>query len=151
MSLQLLAEYPNIYKAGCVGGAVTDWQLYDTAYTERYMGLPQMNSEEYKQSAVLSKISKLPNQEGRLLIVHGMIDENVHFQHTVRLINGLISAQKPHQLLLFPGERHAIRNGESIEHFHATILSFFGKAVGNSNNKSFASTAPMSGSSAVGQ
>jgi dipeptidyl aminopeptidase/acylaminoacyl peptidase len=64
-----------------------------------------------------------------------MIDENVHFQHTVKLINALMGAQKPHQLLLFPGERHAIRNGESIEHFHATILSFFGRALSYNNKK----------------
>jgi dipeptidyl aminopeptidase/acylaminoacyl peptidase len=57
-----LAEYPNLYKCACVGGAVTEWQLYDTAYTERYMGTPLQNAEAYKQSSVLSKISKLPNQ-----------------------------------------------------------------------------------------
>uniref|UniRef100_A0A915P9A7 Uncharacterized protein n=1 Tax=Meloidogyne floridensis TaxID=298350 RepID=A0A915P9A7_9BILA len=130
MSIQLIAEYPNIYKAAVVGGAVTDWQLYDTAYTERYMGTPQQNAEAYKKSSVISKVDMLPNQEGRILIVHGMIDENVHFQHTILLINSLIKASKPHQLLLFPTERHAIRTGESVEYFHASVLSFFRRALG---------------------
>nr|CAD2203461.1 unnamed protein product [Meloidogyne enterolobii] len=130
MSIQLIAEYPNVYKAAVVGGAVTDWQLYDTAYTERYMGTPQQNAEAYKKSSVISKVDMLPNQEGRILIVHGMIDENVHFQHTILLINSLIKASKPHQLLLFPTERHAIRTGESVEYFHASVLSFFRRALG---------------------
>lgn len=130
MSIQLLAEYPNIYKASVVGGAVADWQLYDTAYTERYMGTPQQNAEAYKKSSVISKVDMLPNQDGRILIVHGMLDENVHFQHAILLINALIKSQKPHQLLLFPSERHAIRNGESMEYFHASVLSFFRRALG---------------------
>uniref|UniRef100_A0A183BJ72 Peptidase_S9 domain-containing protein n=1 Tax=Globodera pallida TaxID=36090 RepID=A0A183BJ72_GLOPA len=128
-SLLLLACYPSTYRCACVGGAVSDWHLYDTAYTERYMGIPKDNEEAYRQSALSSKVSCLPNQEGRLLIVHGMIDENVHFSHCAKLISALTSAQKPYQLLLFPGERHAIRNGEAIEFFHANILSFFARAL----------------------
>ncbi|KAL3103640.1 hypothetical protein niasHS_000276 [Heterodera schachtii] len=127
-SLLLLACFPGTYRCACVGGAVSDWHLYDTAYTERYMGMPDENAEAYEKSALSSFVPRLPNEEGRLMIVHGMIDENVHFSHCAKLMSALIAAQKPYRLMLFPNERHGIRNGESIEFFHANILSFFARA-----------------------
>lgn len=62
MSLLLLANYPNIYKAACVGGAVFDWILYDTAYTERYMGLQQSHKKEYLASSLINHLEKLPDE-----------------------------------------------------------------------------------------
>ncbi|KAI1701791.1 prolyl oligopeptidase family domain-containing protein [Ditylenchus destructor] len=132
MSFLLLAQHPELYRAACVGGAVTDWTLYDTGYTERYLGLPNGGDQEgsiYKNAGILAKVDKLPDQEGRLLIVHGMSDENVHFHHTQKLINALIAVGKPHQLLLFPSERHAIRSGSAIEYYHASMMAFFLKAL----------------------
>lgn len=100
ISLALIAHYPDLYKCSIPGGAVVDWQLYDTCYTERYMGLPSENPEGYKNSSILSRIASLPDEENRLLVIHGLIDENVHFHHTEKLINALINAGKPHKLLV---------------------------------------------------
>lgn len=62
MSLLLLANYPHIYRAACVGGAVSDWALYDSAYTERYMGLPQSHKEDYQASSLIAHLDKLPDE-----------------------------------------------------------------------------------------
>jgi dipeptidyl-peptidase 9 len=87
----------------CVAGApVTSWELYDTGYTERYMGLPQSNFSGYQRSSVLTYIQQFPDEQDRLLIVHGLVDENVHFVHTAQLVNSLIRAGKPHQLQVQP-------------------------------------------------
>ena len=88
------------------GAPVTHYDGYDTGYTERYMGLPQNNPEGYEQSSVMAHVH---NIEGHLLLIHGLIDENVHFRHTARLINALIAARKPYDLMLFPDERHSPR------------------------------------------
>jgi len=129
MSILLLAHYPNTYKAACAGGAVADWNLYDTCYTERYMGLPKPNEKAYKASGIDDKIfDKLPSESDRLLIIHGLIDENVHFTHTEKLITGLVEAGKPHQLLVFPAERHGIRNKAAIDYRDAQIFLFFQRA-----------------------
>uniref|UniRef100_A0A7E4V2X7 Dipeptidyl-peptidase IV n=1 Tax=Panagrellus redivivus TaxID=6233 RepID=A0A7E4V2X7_PANRE len=129
MSLQLLCNYPHVYRAACAGGAVSDWHLYDTCYTERYMDLPKDNPVGYKASNISKLAHKFPNEEGRLLIVHGLIDENVHFHHTEQLINALIAAGKPFEQLIFPSERHGIRQGTAVEYFHASMLSFFARAL----------------------
>uniref|UniRef100_A0A914Y7P4 Dipeptidyl peptidase 9 n=1 Tax=Panagrolaimus superbus TaxID=310955 RepID=A0A914Y7P4_9BILA len=128
-SLLLLCNYPNIYRASIAGGAVTEWALYDSCYTERYMDLPKDNPIGYKASSITKFAHKFPNEEGRLLIVHGSIDENVHFTHTEQFMNALIAAGKPFEQLIFPSERHGIRQGSAVEYFHAKMLTFFQKAL----------------------
>ncbi|VDL74886.1 unnamed protein product [Nippostrongylus brasiliensis] len=98
MSLLALAKFPNVFRAAIAGGAVTDWKLYDTAYTERYLGFGSDRSPFYDESSVIKHVEKLPDQPGRLLLVHGLLDENVHFRHTEALIEQLIRAGKPYQL-----------------------------------------------------
>ena len=89
---------------GCVqvavaGAPVTSWQLYDTGYTERYLDRPSAKPNGYKLGSILNFVGQLPDEEGRLLIMHGTMDENVHFmQHTAQLINLLIKHGKPYQL-----------------------------------------------------
>jgi dipeptidyl-peptidase-4 len=82
---------PDIFKAGVAGAPVTDWQLYDTAYTERYMKTPQANPEGYKHTSALTHASKLSRP---LLIIHGITDDNVHFAHTLAFIEALYVAGK---------------------------------------------------------
>ena len=87
----------------------SDWlhvDGYDTCYTERYMGTPQSNPKGYVQSSVMQHVERM---RGKLLLIHGLIDENVHFRYVARLINALISARKSYDLLLFPDERHMPR------------------------------------------
>ena len=86
------------------------------------MGTPESNPEGYRESSVMASIDRL---EGSLLIVHGLIDENVHFRHTARLINSLIRARKPYELLLFPDERHMPRSLEDRVYMEERISEFF--------------------------
>jgi dipeptidyl-peptidase-4 len=86
------------------------------------MGTPQSNPDGYRQSSVLSYI---PGIQGALMLVHGLIDENVHFRHTARLINALIAARKPYDLLLFPDERHMPRGEADRVYMEERIRDFF--------------------------
>ena len=105
MSAMCLAKAPKTFRAAVAGAPVTSWDGYDTHYTERYMGTPQGNPAGYERSAVMAHVAGLADDaQARLLLVHGLIDENVHFRHTARLINALIAARKPYELLLFPDE-----------------------------------------------
>ena len=122
MALMCLSREPDLFKMGVAGAPVTHWDGYDTHYTERYMGTPHSNSEGYESSSVMSHIDRL---EGSLLIVHGLIDENVHFRHTARLINSLIAARKPYELLLFPDERHMPRSLADRVYMEERISEFF--------------------------
>lgn len=106
MAIMCLARAPEVFKVAVAGAPVTHWDGYDTHYTERYMGTPQTNPEGYTESSTMQHVERLT---GRLMLVHGLIDENVHFRHTARLINALIRARKPYDLLLFPDERHMPR------------------------------------------
>jgi dipeptidyl-peptidase-4 len=109
MSAISLMKAPETFKIAISGAPVTSWDGYDTCYTERYMSTPQLNPDGYRVSDVMQAVSAMqPHQ--KLLLVHGLIDENVHFRHTARLINALIGARKHYDLLLFPGERHSPRH-----------------------------------------
>ena len=122
MALMCLSRAPGVFKMGVAGAPVTHWDGYDTHYTERYMGKPRSNSDGYEASSVMAHIDRL---EGSLLIVHGLIDENVHFRHTARLINSLIRARKPYELLLFPDERHMPRSLADRVYMEERISEFF--------------------------
>jgi dipeptidyl-peptidase-4 len=106
MSAMALARAPETFQVAVAGAPVTNYDGYDTHYTERYMGTPQSNPEGYRLGSVMAHVE---NIQGKLLLVHGLIDENVHFRNTARLINALIAARKPYDLLLFPNERHGPR------------------------------------------
>ncbi len=106
MAAMCLCRAPETFKLAVAGAPVTCWDGYDTFYTERYMGTPQNNPHGYQVSSVMQHVDKMT---GKLMLVHGLIDENVHFRHTARLINALIQACKAYSLLLFPDERHSPR------------------------------------------
>ena len=89
MALRCLELAPETFCAGCAGAPVSDWDGYDTHYTERYMGTPVENADGYRESSVLTYAGRIG---GALLLVHGLLDENVHFRHTARLINRLVEA-----------------------------------------------------------
>jgi dipeptidyl-peptidase-4 len=108
MSALCLAKRPDVFRAAVAGAPVTAWDGYDTHYTERYMGTPAENADGYARSQVMAHVGGLRDRS--LLLVHGLIDENVHFRHTARLINALIRAGIRYNLLLFPDERHSPRS-----------------------------------------
>jgi dipeptidyl-peptidase-4 len=122
MAVMCLARAPETFKVAVAGAPVTHWDGYDTHYTERYMGTPQSNPEGYRTSSVMAHVDAI---QGKLLLVHGLIDENVHFRHTARLINALIRARKPYDLLLFPDERHMPRRLEDRIYMEERIRDFF--------------------------
>ncbi|KAK6635646.1 hypothetical protein RUM44_000900 [Polyplax serrata] len=124
LSLMALVQYPHIFKIAIAGAPVTCWRLYDTGYTERYMDLPEHNVRGYKMGSVLNYTKDFPDEENRLLIIHGLIDENVHFSHTSKFIDAMAKEVKPYELQIYPSERHSLRNLEANQHYETTLLSF---------------------------
>lgn len=124
LSLMGLVQRPDIFKIALAGGPVTSWEEYDTGYTERYMGTVEENPTGYHKGSVLQRVSEFPDEENRLVLIHGVIDENVHFRHTTLLISALAKACKPYNLQVYPNERHGIRQPDNSEHYETTILSF---------------------------
>ncbi|KAF9207468.1 dipeptidylpeptidase [Haplosporangium sp. Z 27] len=122
LSLMAIAQYPHIFKLAVAGAPVTQWELYNSAYTERYMGLVHENKEGYAKSNVLNWVDKFPDSENRLLIAHGLIDENVHFKNTETLTADLIRLNKPHQVQIYPTERHGLRDARVNEHFETLLF-----------------------------
>jgi len=106
MTLEALFNAPGVFKMGVSDAPVTDWRLYDTIYTERYMGRPQDNADGYMDS---SPVNQAENIKGKLMLVHGTGDDNVHFANSVELLNALIDGGRyPDQLMVFPGRGHGI-------------------------------------------
>ncbi|MCY0987857.1 DPP IV N-terminal domain-containing protein [Nannocystis sp. ILAH1] len=127
LSAMAMVRHPDVFRLAVAGAPVTHWDGYDTHYTERYMGTPADNPEGYRESSVMAHAGEL---RGALMLVHGLIDENVHFRHTSRLIGALIRARKPYELLLFPDERHMPRGLEDRVHMEEQILAFLQKHLG---------------------
>ncbi|MDQ6709549.1 MAG: S9 family peptidase [Candidatus Dormibacteraeota bacterium] len=122
MTLMCMLRAPDLFKVGVAGAPVTDMAGYDTAYTERYMGTPAENPDGYRDSSVLTHADAL---RGKLLVIHGMIDENVHFRHTARLMQALIDAGKPFDTLLYPNERHMPRSEPDRADMERRVLEYF--------------------------
>jgi dipeptidyl-peptidase 4 len=106
---------------GIAGGSVTDWTLYDTIYTERFMRMPQNNPDGYRRTSPLLAAANL---HGALLLVHGTLDDNVHLQNTVRFAYELQKAGKPFELMLYPRSRHGISDPALVRHMRQTMFDF---------------------------
>lgn len=124
LSLMGLIHKPDVFKIAIAGAPVTLWTAYDTGYTERYLDTPERNEQGYEACSVALQVDKLPNEPNRLMILHGFLDENVHFFHTNYLVSQLIRAGKPYNLQIYPNERHSIRCQQSGEHYEITLLHF---------------------------
>lgn len=131
LAAMCLCRAPDVFHVAVAGAPVTSWDGYDTHYTERYMGLPSENTSGYRESAVFDHV---PNMRGRLMIVHGLIDENVHFRHTARLINRLIGAGKDYDLLIFPDERHSPRRLRDRIYMEQRISDYFVRHLSSSSS-----------------
>ena len=97
--------HSDLFAAGIAGAPVTDWRDYDSIYTERYMGLPQDNPDGYAVSSVVRAAGRL---HGKLLILHGVIDDNVSFRNSMRFVEALQAANKDFELMVYPSSRHGI-------------------------------------------
>lgn len=113
--------HSDIFKMGISGAPVTDWKNYDAIYTERYMGLPQDNPEGYKKSSVLEKAEDL---SGKLLLIHGTIDDNVHLNNTLQLVEKLQKAEKQFELMMYPSNRHSVRDKQQLKHMRKLMTDF---------------------------
>ena len=113
--------------AGAAGAPPTQWQLYDTAYTERYMSTPQDNPQGYAASDVLNRIDNL--KPGSLLMMHGMADDNVQLSNTTRVMLALQKKSVPFELMLFPGERHGVRGNDKNLQKYRLFLDFFNRKL----------------------
>ena len=116
-----LANAPKLFRAGVAGAPVTDWRNYDTIYTERYMGLPAENPEGYKRS---SPITRAADITARLMLVHNLEDDNVHFQNTMQMADALERAGKRFQMLIYPQKAHAV-TGAVRRHMIEAMTDFF--------------------------
>jgi dipeptidyl-peptidase 4 len=122
MTLNLMFRYPEIYKTGIAIAAVTDQHFYDNIYTERYMGVPQENEENYKAS---SPVNFAKNLRGNLLYIHGTGDDNVHFKNAEVLINELIKNDRIFELMIYPNRSHGIFEGAGTrKHLDDTFIKF---------------------------
>ena len=121
MACLCLSKAPKTFVAGVSGAPVTHWDGYDTHYTERYMSTPQANAVGYESSSVMAHVKGMT---GKLMLIHGLIDENVHFRHTARLLNALIVAQKDYELVLLPNERHSPRSAETRAYIEKRLKGF---------------------------
>ena len=109
------------FKIGIAGGTVADWRDYDSIYTERYMQTPQNNPEGYKKS---SPVTSAKNLHGKLLLIHGAIDDNVHMQNTMQFVYELQKAGKQFQLMLYPKSRHGVTDPLLLKHMRQMMTDF---------------------------
>eukprot|EP00871_Galdieria_phlegrea_P004501 jgi/Galph1/5051/GphlegSOOS_G3766.1 len=127
LSLMLLAKHSSLFRIAIAGAPVVDWEDYDCAYTERYLGLLPTSQEVYRYASVPHWVDQFPNDDDRLILIHCLTDENVHPQHTFRLIDCLVEHQKPYRLYLFPKERHGLREIASQLYFETSFWRVLSK------------------------
>ena len=125
MTLNAMFKYPDLYKMGMAVAFVSDQKLYDTIYQERYMGLPEGNKEGFYQG---SPINFAKNLKGKLLLVHGTGDDNVHYQSCEMLVNELIKHNKQFQMMAYPNRSHGIYEGRgTTRHLYGLLTSYLEK------------------------
>ena len=120
-TLYTMSQKNHPFKCGVAIAPVTEWKLYDSAYTERYMRRPQVNIGGYEEASLLNKAADLT---GNVLIIHGTGDDNVHVQHTMQYIDALVKADKQFEMQLYPDDNHFLRKGNNATHMHNRILNF---------------------------
>jgi dipeptidyl-peptidase-4 len=121
MTLKMLEANPGTYAAGIAGAPVTKWELYDTAYTERYMGDPRKVPDKYKAADALDQAANIKDP---LLVVHGMSDDNVVFTNSTALFAKLQSEAVPFEMMVYPGYTHRVSGPKISVHVWDTILDF---------------------------
>ena len=124
MTLMSMCTAADHFKAGVAVAPVSDWAIYDTHYTERYMGLPEDNADGYRDGNVLTHLDKLT---GPLLLIHGMADDNVLFTHSTMLMSELQKRNKPFELMTYPGAKHSMQETHVSVHRFNLILDFFNR------------------------
>lgn len=117
---------PGVWKAAVAGAPVTDWTLYDSVWTERYLDAPQENAEGYRLSSAITHAAALADA---LLVLHGTGDDNVHPQNSLRLFDAFVRANRPVEQALYPGQKHGFR-GAASRHANERMTAFFERHLG---------------------
>jgi dipeptidyl-peptidase-4 len=125
MTLKMLEANPGVYAGGVAGAPVTKWELYDTHYTERYMGNPKVDAKAYETSDAITDAAKIDDP---LLLVHGMADDNVVFENSTALAAKMQAANRPFEMMFYPGKTHAAARDM---HVWTTIFNYFDRVVKN--------------------
>jgi dipeptidyl-peptidase-4 len=121
MTLKLLEAAPGTFAAGIAGAPVTRWELYDTHYTERYLGNPASDPAPYQASGAIPNVARIADP---LLLVHGMADDNVVFENSTVLIGALQAASRPFEMMVYPGATHGVSGEARQLHLWRTITAF---------------------------
>ncbi len=121
MTLKMLQADPGLYAAGISGAPVTKWELYDTHYTERFMGDPREVPEAYAKASAIPDATKMTDP---LLLIHGMADDNVVFENSSELISVLQEANRPFEMMLYPGQTHSVAGEQISPQLWNTIFRF---------------------------
>jgi dipeptidyl-peptidase-4 len=132
MTIKMLAANPGVYAAGIAGAPVTKWELYDTHYTERYLGDPRREPNVYATSDALAGATSIADP---LLIVHGMADDNVIFENTTALMARMQAAGRPFDVMVYPGQTHGLAGPGISVHLWKTILAFLDRNVVSKGSK----------------
>ena len=125
---------PDVFHAAVAGAPVTDWRLYDTHYTERYLGHPDENRDAYRRSSLLDEAASLSRP---LLLIHGMADDNVVAAHTLRMSRALLEAGRPARLLPLSGVTHMTPQEVVAENLLVLQVAFLRQAFGIGDQPSF--------------
>lgn len=125
-TLFTMSEPNHPFKAGVAIAPVTDWKLYDSAYTERYMRRPQVNERGYEQASLMPRAKDMT---GDVLIIHGTGDDNVHVQQTMQYIDALVRNNIQFEMQLYPDDNHHLRKGNNATHMHNRVLLFLDKLL----------------------
>ncbi|MFM7118916.1 MAG: alpha/beta fold hydrolase, partial [Gammaproteobacteria bacterium] len=127
MALQCLLTAPEHFRAAIATAPVSDWRLYDTHYTERYLGTPDENPVGYAESGVFVHLERARAPIGRLLLIHGMADDNVLYTHSTRLYRALQAHNQSFDMMAYPGSRHALQEQDVSIHRFTLILDFLAR------------------------
>ncbi len=122
MTLRALLKAPEVFKVGVSGAPVADFRWYDTTYTERYLGDDATNHAGYESTSLMPLAGQL---EGKLLLIHGLVDENVHFHHSAAMIQAFINADKDFDLIVLPMSRHMVQGTPNQRYRTRRTLQFF--------------------------
>ncbi|MEN5432475.1 DPP IV N-terminal domain-containing protein [Sphingobacterium faecium] len=122
MTCLAMTKAADVFDFGIAGAPVTSWELYDTHYTERWMDTPQDNAEGYKNGSVLTYTD---NYKGVLRIMHGDMDDNVHLQNTMQLVDALTDRSVPFELMIYPGSRHGFERSKNAYDFKERVRFYY--------------------------
>ena len=121
MSSLCITKGADVFKTAIAVAPVTNWRYYDNIYTERFMRTPQENGDNYDSNSPINHVSKL---KGNYLLIHGMADDNVHYQNAVEMVDALIKANKQFDSFAYPNKNHGIYGGNTRWHLYDMMTNY---------------------------